>query len=479
MAVTWELIVMEEREKERPVDRLGISKTWIMVWVVSTGIVTLVCDLVRPYALNENEFSVLVNVMNVISYVLMIGTPVFLLAGIVFGTAAARDHILASLKSGRSMLGVFLRRLTIIYVLVLIFSLSITSALFLAPYLSGPSFSQPMNIGFLVYLPSAFIATLAVSLLLASIGVFLATVSDDVIVSTILGGALTFGLATFVGYTPGAIWASVTRGIAMLSPSSIVRILAGSVSGYGPAHGTSLASYFGFDATLDSILLALTIFSLIAFAGLLASVKLFKINVAQWSKQAEIRANSGVWESELERQGVHIKIKRGLRIRRAALAGLVAIVLILGASGTATYSSMVVAQTTVVFYRSPTGGEQIDLGKWYMFSCDVQPSRYGQRIFLRYECYVEGWGNAPEEVSVYYSMLNMSSSDFQALNEASRKELCSYHNWTEGNWGGMIGDLDLEYHSSPFVFVMKVFATENETISGSMYFSIELLQKPW
>jgi len=470
---------VEESKDESKISRFCITKTWLIIWVIASSIVILFCYLVRPFVGFEDEFSVLVNAINVISYVLIIGIPVFLSASIVFGTSAAKTHILALLKSGRSPIEVILRCLLETYALVLMFSVIVTSALFLEPYLSRTSFYQPRGTGFLVYLPSVLVATFVVSLLLASIGVFFVMISDEVIISTTMGCAVTFGLATMVGYSPGAIWASVTRGIAMLSPSSIVRVFAGSISGYSPEHGTSLASYFGFEATLGSILLSLAVLALISLTGLLVSTKFFKINTLHWSKMAEVHTSAGVWESELERQGIHTRIRRSLRIRRASLAVLVIIVLTIGASGTAMYSSFVVEQTTVIFYQSPEAGEQVVLGYWYVFSCNVQPSRYGQRNFLHYDCVVEDWGNAPEEVSVYYSMLNMSSSDFQVLNETGRRVLCDYDNRTEGNWGGMGGSWDLGFDSGAFTFVMKIFAAENETLSGFMYFWIQLLQQPW
>lgn len=470
---------MEENKEEPRLGRFCITRTWLLVWIISSSIVILACHLIRPYVGYENEFSVLVDAMNVISYILMVGLPVFLSAGIVFGTSAAKGHILTLLKSGRSSIAVFLRCLFETYALILVFSVIVTGALFLLPYLSGTTFYNPRGTGFLIYLPSVLIATLTVSLLLGTIGVFFVSVSNDVLLSTSMGCAVTFGLATMVGYTSGAIWASVTRGIAMLSPSSIVRVFAGSISSYSPTHGTSLASYFGFDATLSSILLALAGLALISLTGLLVSFKLFKTNTLQWAKVVEIHTSAGVWESELERQGVHTRIRHNLKIRRAALVAFVTIVLVVGASGTAAYSSMVVEQETVVFHRSPVGGEQIDLGEWYIFSCNVQPSRYGQRNFLRYDCLVEDWGSAPEEVSVYYSMLNMSSSNFQVLNETSRRLSCSYRNRTEGDWGGLGGGWDLGYYSGEFTFVLKIVAAENETLPGSMYFWIELLQSPW
>jgi len=470
---------VEDKKEAARASRFFITKKWLVVWSVVSIIVILACYSIRPYVGHDDEFAVLVNSMNVIAYVLIIGLPVFMIPGIVFGTWTAKERVLALQKSGKSGSKVFLHCLLEVYALTLTFSVIVTIALFLEPLLVRTSFYQPRGTGFLIYLPPALIATLVISTLLAAIGVLFAVVTDDVIISTTMGCAVTIGLATMVGWNSFALWGSVTRSIAMLSPSNLARIFAGSISGYIPTHDTDIASYFGFEASLSSILLSLAVLGFISFAGLLASYRVFRSNISNWSKIAEIRQGTAVWEFELERQGVPKELRHKLRIRRAALVGFIAVFLIVAAFGTASYSTFVLDQTTVLFYRSPGGGEQITLGDWYIFPCNVQPAQYGQRNILKFTCELEEWGTAPEELSYYYSMLNMSSSNFQLLNETGRRSLCSYDNRTEGDWGGMGGHWDLGLDSGSYTFVMKIVAAENETLPGFMYFWIELLQEPW
>ncbi len=470
---------MEDKKDATRASRFFIAKKWLVIWSVVSIIVILTCYSMRPDVGYHDEFAVLVNTMNVIAYVLIIGLPVFMIPSIVFGTWTAKERILALQKSGKSGSKVFLQCLIEVYALTLVFSVMVTIALFLEPLLVGTSFYQPRGTGFFIYLPPALIATSVVSMLLASIGVLFVVVTDDIIISTTMGCAVTIGLAIMVGSNSLALWGSVTRGIATLSPSNLARIFAGSISGYAPAHDTTIASYFGFEASLSSILLSIAILGFVSFAGLLASFRVFKSNMSYWPKITEIRSSTAVWETELERQGVPTKLRHKLRIRRAALAGFITVFLIIAAFGTASYSTFVLDQTTVIFYRSPVGGEQITLGDWYIFPCNVQPAQYGQRNILKSTCELEDWGTAPEELSYYYSMLSMSSSDFQSLNETGRRSLCNYDNRTEGDWGGMGGYWDLGFDSGSYTFVMKIVAAENETLPGFMYFWIELLQEPW
>lgn len=479
MRVPRELRIVEDKRNASRANRFIITSKWLALWSAASIIVVLACYSVRPYVWLSDEFSALINSMNVIAYVLIIGLPVFMIPGIVFGTPSARERILARQESEKRTSRVFLQCLLEVYALTLVFSVAITVALFLGPLLIGTSIDYPRGTGVLMYLPPVLIATFTVSVLLASIGVLFAVVTDNIIISTTLGCAVTIALASMVGWNSIALYSSVTRGIAMLSPSNIARIFAGAISGYNPAPYATISDLFGFEAILSSILLSLAVLGLISFAGLLVSHRVFRFNMSNWSKTAEIRRIAQVWESELERQGVHTRIRRSLRIRRAAFAGFIIVFLTIAATGTAAYSDFVIDQTTVIFYRSPEGGAQIDLGDWYIFSCDVQPARYGQRNNLRYSCEVEDWGSAPEEVSVYYKMLNMSSSEFQNLNETSRRLLCSYRNRTRGSWGGFGGGWDLGYSHGLYTLVLKIVAAENETLQGFMYFSIELLQRPY
>lgn len=465
---------MVEKEEESRTTRFGITRAWFTRWAIASSVTILVCYAVRPFVSYEDEFSVLVNAMNVISYSLAIGLPVFLASSIAFGTSNARRHILALLKFGKKPVEVFLRCLVEVYALVSLFSVSITIALFLEPQIVGVWFRAPAGTGFLIYLLPVLIATLIVSLLLATIGVFLVIVTDDIIISTSMGCALTIGLATAIGWSPQALGQSLTRGIAILSPHNIARILAGFLSSYDPPHDTTIAAYFGFEATAVSILGTLLVFASLAFICIIASIRILRHNTSYWPVLQE--ASSEIWASESERCGDHSKIKQGLKMRRLVLVGFVILLLTSMAFMTASYKNTVLEGTTIHFHQSPGAGEPVELGEWYVFSCDVQPPRFNQFNILHYECRVIDWGAAPDDCTFYYSMLNSSSTEFTALNETSRISLCSSRNRTRGEWGGTIGSWNLGYDYGPYVYVLKVIATENATLSGVIYFSIDLFQ---
>jgi hypothetical protein len=338
----------------------------------------------------------------------------------------------------------------------------------------GVWFYAPAGTGFLIYLLPVLVATLIVSLLLATIGVFLVIVTDDIIISTSMGCALTIGLATAIGWSPQALWYSLTRGIAILSPHNLARILAGFLSSYDPPHDTTIAGYFGFEATAVSILVSLLVFAILAFICIIVSIKILRHNTSYWPVLPETSSEIWVFESEL--RGKHVEIKQELKMRRLVLVGLVIFLLTSMAFGTASYKSAILEETTIHFHQSPEMGEPIELGEWYVFSCNVQPPRFNQFNYLRYECLLIDWGTAPDNITYYQKLLNLSSTEFTALNETSRKSLCSSRNRTRGEWGGTGGSWNLGYDYGTYVYVLKFIATENATLSGVIYLSIDLWQ---
>ena len=117
--------------EESLVERIfGISNVWFIIWTLVTIISVVVCYSIRPFVGHETEFVVLVNAMNVVSFVMTFGLPFFLAASISFSTTDARSRILTMIESGKSTREVFLRRLIGAYALILLFSVGITTALF-------------------------------------------------------------------------------------------------------------------------------------------------------------------------------------------------------------------------------------------------------------------------------------------------------------------------------------------------------------
>ena len=471
---------MEESRNAPRISRFCITKTWLAIWIISSSIVILACYLNRPLVRYTDEFSVLINAMNVIAYVLAIGLPVFLPAGIVFGTSKGKENIFGLLQSGKKPALVFLRCLAEVYSLVLVFSLIVSGVLFYEPFLLGTRFSQPLGTGFLVYLSPVIIATLVVSLILASIGVIFVMITDEFIISTVMGSALTIGLATLFGWNSREVFYSVMKIQAILSPSNLARIFAGKLSNYDPNSGFPFEYFrsFGFTASMDSIILVLAMFGSIILIGFIAGIKIFQHNSSIWAKEREIR-KIRIWETERDHKEKITKIRRRIVKRSSVLVSLIIIVLIVATIGTTSYTNTVINNSTIIFHQSPETGEQINLGDWYIFSCDVQPAQYDLPNIVHYSAQTEDWmiHDCPDELTFFYAMLNMSSSEFQNFNETERRAQCSSLNTTSGTFGRG-GAISLGSYYGSLTYVLKVIATENETATGFIYSRIILYQSP-
>ena len=164
--------------------------------------------------------------------------------------------------------------------------------------------------------------------------------------------------------------------------------------------------------------------------------------------------------------------------RSSVLVSLIIIVLTVATIGTTSYTNTIINSSTIIFHQSPELGEQINLGDWYIFPCDVQPSQYGLPNILHERFEVEDYmaHDCPDELSFFYSMLNMSSSEFLSFNETERRAQCNYRNRTLDEFSGAGGSLNLGSYYGPFTYVLKVIAAENETTSGFIYSRILLYQ---
>ncbi len=187
----------------------------------------------------------------------------------------------------------------------------------------------------------------------------------------------------------------------------------------------------------------------------------------------EESSSSKIWDTDLERK--RAQVKRNLRIRRGAIVGLVVCLLIVMAFRTESNTALIIEETTFILYESPEGGEAITLGEWYILSCQPYPAQFGLDNFLRFEVDIENWGNAPDNVDFYYELIDMTSSEFQSLNETDRRSLLRNKSLVRPERGNMHGTF-AAWHDGPFTFVMKACASENETLSGVLYSSIEIIQ---
>ena len=456
----------------------GSKKKWYGIWILSSIIVLCFCYIFRPNVRYTDEFAVLLNSINVISYTMAFGIPFFLAASISFSSSVSKSQAQTKYEQGASSIRVFLSGLGKSYLLASFFVVCSTIALFIEPSVTGTTFYTPQGTGFLIYLPSVIIASLFISFILTSIGVFLAVLTDEVILSTAIGSTLTIFLALIIGWVPYVLRNSLTRSIAMVSPHNLLRTLAVSLTNYDISTSGGITSLVGFQSTFGTVISNLAFFAGIALIFILLSVRVLHHNVSYWKIESGQSKDDEIWAANVEgsTSGNVKPIARELKMRRVGLIIGIGFLILTMSMGTAAYQTTVREESTIVFYQSPDGGEPIHLGEWYIFSCNVQSVSYDVYHYLHHECHLIDWGSAPSEVTYFYSMLNMSTLEFNNENETARRNHCNSNNRTQGDWGGMGGSWNLLYGTGTFIFVLKIVAANNEALSGSILFSIKLSQ---
>ncbi|MDF1537400.1 MAG: hypothetical protein P1Q69_00645 [Candidatus Thorarchaeota archaeon] len=459
--------------------QLDNRKRWYIVWGITSIVTLFLCYATRPHVSYTDEFAVLLNSVNVISYSIGLGLPFFLAAGISVSSSFARRQAHSMLQSGISPARVFFRRLLEAYILATMFTISSTIVLFIEPIIAGTTFYSPMGTGYLIYLPVVLVSSLAISLILTSIGIFLAVLTDDIILATSVGCAVTIYLATLIGWAPTNLYMSLTRSIAVYSPHNLAKAFAVILSDYEHPSGHSLSTLIGFEPSWGSILYALCSLVCVSLICITTSIKILQHNSEYWDMTSDSAEAEKVWTSRREGFSTDSvkQLALRLRFRRAGLIIAVGFLLVTMSNVAFSYQNAVREGTTITFHQSPDNGEPIHLGEWYSFSCEVQQTQYDQFYNLYYDCSLINWGSAPSEVTYFYKMLNVTSSEFYAENETARRNLCDSRNVTEGDWGGMGGGWNLEYFpGTSFTYVLKIVATDNETLSGVMMFSIHFYQ---
>ncbi|MHA2153203.1 MAG: hypothetical protein ACXAAQ_14600, partial [Candidatus Thorarchaeota archaeon] len=339
-------------------------------------------------------------------------------------------------------------------------------ALFLEPSIAGVVPDNPTGTGFLIYLPPVIVATSIGSLLFATLGIFLVTVTDDTILSSILGSLLTIGLELIV-------WMNSLYGIPLLSPRNFMSIFAGLISGYDSPNDYAFAEYFGVLQPLSLILIILAFFGFIAFFGIVVSNKILQRNSMNWKHSMDDSVALEIWDVEPERR--QRKIRQRLRIRRISLVGIVICLLIVMSYTTDSYAATLFEQTRFTLHESPEGGEAVNLGEWYVLSLVPHPPQFGLRNYFRWRLIIEDWGTSPDNVDFHFEIINMTSSDFESLNETSRRFLLRNRSLVKPARGYIPG-IFAAWSDGPFTFAMKAVASENETLSGVLHCSLVISQ---
>jgi len=344
-------------------------------------------------------------------------------------------------------------------------------------------------------LPLVLGASLVVSICLTSIASSLAVITDDWRLCTVLGSVSTIVIAFIAGWniSPSAFNYSRTRNLALLSPHNIVRALTIQLSGYQFESANEMVSYVGFVVSIEDIAVALLILGAISIVLLFMGQKVLSKTSTRWTVLEGMIPDRKIWPQSYSTEKLQeiTRIRRGLKLQRGLTITIVCVLLVSMLGGVSVYTTQIGSSTTIIHYVSPVDGERVPVGSWIIFDVDVSPPYPGLFNLLRFSCDIENWGNASDTLSFYFGILNMSSTDFDLLEESSRLDfnmsstdfdlleessrldLLFSQNRTDTGGSGFGVGKNLEESYGPYVCVLKIVSVADP--SENSYIEAELL----
>ncbi|MHA1943198.1 MAG: hypothetical protein ACW96M_02270 [Candidatus Thorarchaeota archaeon] len=440
-----------------------------LLLILVGGIVsaTLAVLLVTPDR-RVSELTLLLSSINIVSMTFSTGLFSFLTAGVLFTSQTSRQYLLRRIK----LVGerrAFLVRILHAIVVVSIFTIVMTIVAFLIPIMLNWYPTIPSHFA---AIPAVLVASLIGSACLVTLASFIASLMDDSRLSLLLGCASTILIAQVTGWSAEriAVRYSLTRNLALLSPHNLVKGLAIQLNGYQFESANDMVSYVGFVVSTQSLVSVLVPLMLLSIASLIASYRVLINNSTRWQSLPRMIPNHEVWSSATTLEVIG-RIRRSLRLQRGLATIIIALLLFsINISGSA-YTSNLEISTTIVHYESPVTGEILQVGVWNIFDVEVQPPAPGLFNLLSLHWEITSWGNASDSLSIYYEILEMTSTEFTSLNESSRLGLVSSRvNQTFGTGGGRGVGLEESYGAYICVlkFISEVDPLENSYVVASL-----------
>jgi hypothetical protein len=410
------------------------------------------------------SISPLINAVNIVSMTIATGLFSFLTAGILFGSRRSRLFLLKRMDEVGVRRAFFLRSLHALLITSL-FTIIVTAIAFLVPIFSSYPLVDLTLFGNFVFFPSVLVASLVGSILLTLIASALASFTDDPRLCVVLGCALTLAIA----YVPS--WGShdwiftysLLRNLSLLSLHNIVRALAVLLSGYYFQSLEDMVRYVGFTVSIDNVALSLLGMSVIAVFLLIMGQRVLSMNSNRWTILERMLPSQVIWDSAVKDEPTRYNsTKHSLALQRGFTTLIVGVLIVSVLVGGSVYNTYITNVTSTVIYTSPTEGEQIQVGTWYIFDIDVPPPYPGLINMVGIEVDVLTWGNASTYLSFYYGALEMDSTEFGLLNESIRLgSLSSWSNQTRESCGGFGNYETLDDSFGSYVCVLKIVSDSN------------------
>ncbi len=446
--------------------------------IIVVGIVSASLGLLLAVPSNHIfDLTPLLNAVNIVGMTFATGLFSFLTAGLLFSSQASRSYLLRRINEVGAKRAYLIRTLHT-FLVTSLFTIIITIIAFLQPLILGTFIYYPAGIDYFAFLPLVLGASLVVSICLTSIASSLAVITDDWRLCTVLGSVSTIVIAFIAGWniSPSAFNYSLTRNLTLLSPHNIVRALTIQLSGYQFESANDMVDYVGFVVSIEGIVGALLILGAISIVLLFIGQKVLSKTSTRWTVLEGMIPDHKIWASSHSAEKLQeiTRIRRGLKLQRGLTITIVCVLIVSMLGGVSVYTTQIQSSTTIIHYVSPVDGERVPVGSWIIFDVDVRPPYPDLFNLLRFFCGIENWGNASDTLSFYYGILNMSSTDFDLLEESSRLDLLfSRENRTDTGGSGFGVGKNLEESYGPYVCVLKIVSVADPTENS--YIEAELL----
>lgn len=408
-------------------------KKWIAVVIVTCAFFTLLMgswiDPLRQ----------LFGVAHYIGYMFVTGIPFVVGASLLFSSSKTQNNIADSLRKGTK---VSFASLFVPYVIMLLLMMIfIVTSGFVIIFSSLPFGWIPWSFFFLL------IITLAVSLLVCPIAVFLALAVDDLRISTFFGIMLFLAIAWATGF-PGYPVDYPT--LAFLGPTHIISASLFIVIETMTGSTFCVSCYVGFDFMPGLLVLPIVILGTIGALTLVLAKQMFNSNLPRWVSERELwlspKGDDKRWLKREERTSDEFQNKLKLKLaasyeslkrRRRIVASVFLITIILIPISGMGYVSMLNSEWTTVVYQ--TSGLNVEIGDWLYGEFTGLDAPDNIELLVGCRGTVAGGGSG--SVRFNFKHRAMSLNEFLQLNDTELEDTFG-RGWSE-NFGGTG-----EFHSS-------------------------------
>lgn len=321
----------------------------------------------------------------------------------------------------------------------------------------------------IVHLPAILLSMILVTIMLNIIISLLALFVDSPIHTIIFATAIFSYLSFILGWSPF----SASDDFALYSPYHLFRFLAIILIGYDFPSGQFMEYYTGLAVQPLSLVGPLVVWGLLSLISVIGTTNLMQEGVTRWKQE------TSSWESQaydIKAPSV-LKSIRDVKIRQKMFAAVIVLLFI----STATYNIVISSGGNQIpedlyLYRSPFGGERINLNSWRYGEVEISSTQISQADGWTVDVTIVEWGiySGSEGLDVKKGLVKLSLEEYAELNDTERNSLISgtWHGFTPDNptsGEGVVFNLD---DAGTYIWAVKV--TDSASVNATYMITISI-----